>query len=158
MSSFKLNKRHFRELLIYFFKLKKSAAEAHRLLIETYGTLGVTQKAISHRLKLLGMILKGNWVPCELTPRNVERRFSTCEILLARHKRKGFLHRIVTGDGKCIHHDNPKRKKSRGPPSHASTPIEKRDVKNDVKNDIKNDVKNYVKNDVNNHVKNEVKN
>ena len=62
-------------------------------------TLGVTQPAISHRFKSLGMIQKrGNWVPYELTPRNVERRFFTCEMLLVRHKRKGFLHRIVTGD------------------------------------------------------------
>lgn len=179
MSSFEPNKRHLRELLIYFFNLKKSAAEAHRLLVEAYGevalserscrewfqkfkngefdiedkersgrprvyedaelealldqdscqtqeelalTLGVTQQAISHRLKSLGMIQKqGNWVPYELTPRNVERRFSTCEMLLARHKRKGFLHRIVTGDEKWIHYDNPKRKKSWGPPGHAST-------------------------------------
>ena len=37
MSSFKPNKRHLREFLIYFFNLKKSAAEAHRLLVETYG-------------------------------------------------------------------------------------------------------------------------
>jgi len=44
----------------------------------------------------LGMIQKqGNWVPYELKLRNVERRFFTCEMLLARHKRKGFLHRIV---------------------------------------------------------------
>ena len=42
-------------------------------------TLGVTQPAISHRLKSLGMIQKqGNWVPYELKPRNVERRFFTC--------------------------------------------------------------------------------
>ena len=63
---------------------------------------------------------QGNWVPYELTPRNVERRFSTCEMLLVRHKRKGFLHRIVTGDEKWIHYDNLKRKKSLGPPGHAS--------------------------------------
>jgi len=64
-------------------------------------TLGVTQQTISYRLKLLGMIQKqGNWVPYELKPRNVERRFFTCEMLLARHKRKSFLHRIVTGDEK----------------------------------------------------------
>jgi len=43
---------------------------------------------------------QGNWVSYELKPRNVERRFFTCEILLARHKQKGFLHRIVTGDEK----------------------------------------------------------
>ena len=42
-------------------------------------TLGVTQPAISHRLKSLGMIQKqGNWVPYEPTPRNAERRFLTC--------------------------------------------------------------------------------
>jgi len=36
MSKFEPNKRHLRELLIYFFNLKKSAAEAHRLLVEAY--------------------------------------------------------------------------------------------------------------------------
>jgi len=78
-------------------------------------TLGVTQQTISHRLKSLGMIQKqGNWVPYELKPRNVERRFFTCEMLLARHKRKGFLHRIVTDDEKWIHYDNPKKRKSWG--------------------------------------------
>ena len=83
-------------------------------------TLGKTQQAISHRLKLLGMFQKqGNWVRYELTPRNVERRFSTFEMLLVRHKRNGFLHRIVTGDEKWIHYDNPKRKTSWGPPGHA---------------------------------------
>ena len=107
MSSFEPNKRHLQDILIYFFNLKKSAAEAHRLFVETYGeaalnertfhewfqkfdgeydiddkelahTLGVTQKAISHRLKSLGMIKKqGNWITYELTPKNVERRIST---------------------------------------------------------------------------------
>ena len=76
-------------------------------------TLGATQQAISHRLKSLGMIQKqGNWVSYELKPRNVERRFSICEMLLVRHKRKGFLHRIVNGDEKWIHYDNPKKRKS----------------------------------------------
>ena len=57
-------------------------------------TLGVTQQTISYHLKSLGMIQKqGNWVPYELKPRNVERRFFTCEMLLARGK--GFLHRII---------------------------------------------------------------
>jgi len=133
MSSFEPNKHHLRELLIYFFNLKKSAAEAHRMLIEAYGdaalsersyewfqkfkngefdiedkersgrskvyedaelkalldedscqtqkelTLGVTQQTILYRLKSLGMIQKqGNWIPYELKPRNVERRFFTC--------------------------------------------------------------------------------
>ena len=49
--------------------------------------LGVTQQTISYRLKSLGMIQKQeNWVPYELKPRNVKRRFFTCEMLLARHK------------------------------------------------------------------------
>ena len=92
-------------------------------------TLGVTQQAISHRLKSLGMIQKQeSWLPSELTPRNVERRSSTCEMLLVRHKRKGFLHRIVTGDEKCIRRDNSKRKKSWGPPGHASRSTAKRNI------------------------------
>ena len=34
------------------------------------------------------------------------------EILLARQKRKDFLHRIVTGNKKWIYFDNPKQRKS----------------------------------------------
>ena len=44
MSSFKPNKRHLLELLIYFFNLKKSAAEAHRLLVETYGKAALSER------------------------------------------------------------------------------------------------------------------
>lgn len=57
----------------------------------------------------------------ELKSRDVERRFLMCELLLQRQKRKCFLHRIITGDEKWIHYDNPKRKKSWGMPGHAST-------------------------------------
>ena len=71
---------------------------------------------------------QGNWVPCELTPRNVECRFSTCEMLLARHRRKGFMHRIVTGDERWIHYDNSKRKKSWGPPGDASASTAKPNI------------------------------
>jgi len=45
MSSFESNKRHLRELLIYFFNLKKSAAEAHRLLIEAYGDAASSERS-----------------------------------------------------------------------------------------------------------------
>jgi len=45
-------------------------------------------------------------------------------MLLVRHKRKDFLHRIVTSDEKWIHYDNPKKRKSWGSPSHTSTSIE----------------------------------
>ena len=60
-------------------------------------------------------------MPYELKPRDVEPRFVTCEVLLQRQKRKGFLHRIVSSDEKWIQYDNPKRKKSWGKPGHAST-------------------------------------
>ena len=61
------------------------------------------------------------WVPYDLKPRDVERRFFACEQLLQRQKRKRFLHRIVTGDEKWIHYSNPKRRKSWGLPGHASS-------------------------------------
>jgi len=35
-----------------------------------------------------------------------------CELLLQRHRRKSFLHHIVTGDEKWIRYNNLKRKKS----------------------------------------------
>ena len=44
MSSFEPNKRHLGELLIYFFDLKKSAAEAHRLFVETYGEAALSEQ------------------------------------------------------------------------------------------------------------------
>ena len=92
-------------------------------------TLGVTQQAISNRLKAMGMVQKqGHWVPYELKPRDVERRFFTCEQLLQRQNRKGFLHRIVTGDEKWIRYDNPKRRKSWGKPGHASTSTAKPNI------------------------------
>ena len=73
--------------------------------------LRVTQAAISKRLKAAGYIQKQeNCVPHELKPRDIERRFCMSEMLLKRQKKKSFLHRIVTGDEKWNHHDNPKRK------------------------------------------------
>ena len=64
-------------------------------------SLGVTQQAISKRLKAMEMIQKqGNWVPSELKPRDVERRFIASEQLLEGQNRKGISHRIVTGDAK----------------------------------------------------------
>ena len=45
MSSFEPNKRYLRELLIYFLNLKKSAAEAHRLLVEKYGEAALSERS-----------------------------------------------------------------------------------------------------------------
>ena len=84
--------------------------------------LGVTRQTISKRLHALGMIQKREtWVPYDLKPRDVKRRFFACEQLLQRQKRKGFLHRIVTGDKKWIYYSNPKRRERWGLPGHAST-------------------------------------
>ena len=44
MPSFEPNKRHLRELLIYFITLKKYAAVTHRLLEETYGEAALTKR------------------------------------------------------------------------------------------------------------------
>ncbi|GBP37928.1 Mariner Mos1 transposase [Eumeta japonica] len=118
--------------------MKKSAAEAHRMLSYTYDKhgggrevfedaeletlldqdscqtqqdLGVMQQDISKRLKVMGMIQKqGNWMPYELKPRDVGTALFACEPMLARQRRKAFLHRIVTGDEEWVHYDNPKRR------------------------------------------------
>ena len=75
--------------------------------------LNVTREAVSIRLKAMGKIQKvGKWVPHELNERQQENRKTTCEMLLARYKRKSFLHRIVTGDEKWIYFESPKRKRS----------------------------------------------
>ncbi|EFN71498.1 Histone-lysine N-methyltransferase SETMAR, partial [Camponotus floridanus] len=65
-------------------------------LDELAESLGVDHTTVSKRLKVLGIIQKqGHWVLYELKPRDVEQRLFTCEQLLQRQKRKGFLHRIV---------------------------------------------------------------
>jgi len=61
----------------------------------------------------MGMIQKqGNWVPYELKPRDVERRFFICEQLIRKQQRKGFLHRIVTEDEKWIFYNTTPRRKN----------------------------------------------
>ena len=42
--------------------------------------------------------------------------------------KKGFLHRIVTGEEKWVHYDNPKRRKSWGFPGHAFTSTAKPNI------------------------------
>ena len=45
MSSFESNKRRLRDILIYFFNLKKSSAETHRLLVEIYGEAALSERS-----------------------------------------------------------------------------------------------------------------
>jgi len=45
MSNFVLIKQHLRVVLIFCFNWKKSAAEAHRILVEVYGDTAPTDKS-----------------------------------------------------------------------------------------------------------------
>jgi len=45
MSNFVLTKQHLREILIFCFNWKKSAAEAHRMLVEVYSDIAPTDKS-----------------------------------------------------------------------------------------------------------------
>lgn len=92
-------------------------------------SLGVEQTTISKRLKAMGMIQKmSHWVPHELKERDIERRKTVCELLLQRQKRKGFLHRIITGDEKWIYYENPKRIKAWVKPSEPGPLQPKRNI------------------------------
>ena len=68
--------------------LDKDCCQTQEELAES---LGVTKAAIVKRLKAAGYIQeRGNWVPHELKPRDVERRFCMSEMLLERQKRSHF--------------------------------------------------------------------
>ncbi|GFS89220.1 mariner Mos1 transposase [Trichonephila clavipes] len=58
------------------------------------------------------IIKVGRSVPHELTDSQQENQKLVSEMLLARYKRKSYLHRIVTGDEKWIYFENPKRNRS----------------------------------------------
>lgn len=106
--------------------LKEDDAQTQQHLADA---LHVSQQAISDRLRALGKIQKeGKWIPYALNERNKEKRRTTCEILMEKHRRKSFLHRIVTGDEKWIYLDNPKRRKSWCDPGQPSTSTAKRNI------------------------------
>ncbi|GFX73963.1 mariner Mos1 transposase [Trichonephila clavipes] len=44
MSAYEPNSRHLREVLIFCFNMKKSAAEAHRMLSNTYSEAAITER------------------------------------------------------------------------------------------------------------------
>ena len=96
--------------------------DSYQAQAEPVESLGVDHTTVPKRLKASGIIQKqGHWMPCESKLRDIERCLITCEQLLQRQKRKGFLHCILTGDEKWIHYDNPKHRRSWGKPSYAST-------------------------------------
>ena len=194
MSVYEPNSRHLRKVLIFCFNMKKSVAEAHRMLSNIYGEAainertcrewfqrfkngdfdvedviameerrcrigGITWTRLVLKSKRIGMIIgsdstshfktpqsygndsEARKLGAELKPRDVERHlfiifYFVClwsclkgnEQLLERQRRKGFLHRIVTGDEKWVHYDNSKRRKSWGVPGHASTSTAKPNI------------------------------
>nr|KAF6378768.1 hypothetical protein mMyoMyo1_009678 [Myotis myotis] len=61
----------------------------------------------------MGKILKeGKWVPHQLNERQMENQKVISKMMLQQHKRKSFLHQIVTGNEKLIYFENPKCTKS----------------------------------------------
>jgi len=75
--------------------LEENQSQTQEELAES---LEVTQ-AISVRLRAMGTIQKQeNRMPYELKPRDVERRFFTCEQLIQRQQRKGFFAEKVFSD------------------------------------------------------------
>lgn len=88
---------------------ENSAQTQHELAMQ----LGVSQKAISHRLNKERLIKKRNQLILhKLSPENRERRYETAISLLTRFKQKDFLHKIITYDEKWVLYHNPKRIKS----------------------------------------------
>ncbi|GBP53759.1 Mariner Mos1 transposase [Eumeta japonica] len=74
-----------RDFLCKYAELEEDSSQTQK---ELALTLEVTQQAVSHHLKSLGMINKqSNWVPYELKPRDVERQLCMSEMLLTRHKK-----------------------------------------------------------------------
>ncbi|GFX01715.1 mariner Mos1 transposase [Trichonephila clavipes] len=138
MSAYELNSRHLREVLIFCFNMKKSAAEAHRKLSNTYGEAAVSEGTCREwfqRFKNGDFEVEDQhgggrdkvFEDAELEALldqdscQTQQEFSGSLGLLSRQRRKGFLHRIATADEKWVRYDNPKRRKSWGYPGHAST-------------------------------------
>ena len=91
--------------------------------------LNVDRSTVGKRLHAMGMMQKeGNWMPYKLKERDMERRLVICEMLRQWQQRKGFLHRIVTGDEKWIYYDNPKRLKAWVMPGEPGPSTPKRNI------------------------------
>ncbi|KAG5307607.1 MOS1T transposase, partial [Pseudoatta argentina] len=141
MSIFVPNKVYLRGILLHYFIQKKSAAEAHRILVQTYGDNALSDTTCRDWFRRFksndfeledkersGAPKKLEQLLLQVDESTVSKRLKGLamiqkqgywvpyELLLQRQKRKGFLHRIVTADEKWIHYDNPKRRKSWGKP------------------------------------------
>lgn len=73
-------------MLIYFCNIKKSVAEAHRMLSLAHGDLAINERTCRV------------WYQCFQNGEfHMEGRYSRGRQLLERQKRNGFLHRTVIG-------------------------------------------------------------
>ena len=91
--------------------------------------LKVDKSTIFRRLQAMGKIQKeGKWQPHELTENAIANRLNISISLLAKHNKKSFLWRIVTGDEKWIFFNNPKRKESWVDPGQPSISTPKRNI------------------------------
>ncbi|KAG5318056.1 MOS1T transposase, partial [Pseudoatta argentina] len=115
MSKFLPNKVYLRGILLHYFIQKKCAAEAHRILVQTYGDNALSDTTCRDWFRRF----KNNDFELEDKERSGIRAIEN--YCFNGRKEKFFAsHRIVTGDEKWIHYDNPKRRKSWGKPGHAS--------------------------------------
>ena len=136
MSLFGPNSRHLREVFIFGFHLRKTAAEAHRLLLSTYGEAHLSERTCREWCQHFksgnvdvedGLAVEKrkfskipNWRHYLLNTR-IKRKKNWQNQLFQRQNWKEFLHRIVIGDEKWVHYNNPKRRKSWGMTVDAST-------------------------------------
>jgi len=51
MSVFEPHKRHLQKVLLYFFSVKKSVVESHRLLVEAYGEAALSETMCRDRFR-----------------------------------------------------------------------------------------------------------
>ncbi|GBM67456.1 Mariner Mos1 transposase [Araneus ventricosus] len=126
------------KIMILMLKIDRNAPEELEALLhedscqtlpEHAQSLGVDHITVLKRLRESEMIQEQcHWMPCQLKPRDNERRLFTCEQLLQRQKREGFLNSIVTDDEKWIHYDTPKSRKSCGKSGHVSTSSAKSNI------------------------------
>ncbi|GFV87819.1 histone-lysine N-methyltransferase SETMAR [Trichonephila clavipes] len=72
---------------------------------------GIHHTTVGDHIKSLGFVLKrGDWVPYELTEKNLSDRVRMCSSHLIRHNVEPFLDKLITGDEKWIPYE--KREKT----------------------------------------------
>ena len=102
------NSRHLWEVLIFHFHSKKTVAEAHRMLLSTYGEAALSERTCREWFQ---RFKSGDF--------DVEDRHGT-EIMFPTSWSRERLNGVSLLVKSCFKDDNPKRRKSWGMPKHAS--------------------------------------